>query len=435
MSKGRSFGVAWLAAIALAACAGEPSPPIETSFGPSPQLPPPQPQGMIPVMKTARAGAWPAGAAPAAPPGFNVQRFAEGLDHPRWVYVLENGDVLVALSATETKPAKSIMAWVKNRMQRRVGAAQESPDRIVILRDADGDGQAELNQDLLDGLSQPFGLLFLEGRLYVANTDSVVRFPFTPGQTRIAAAGETILTLPNTDGHWTRNVVASPDGGSIFVSVGSMSNIAEKGMDVEAGRALILRARPDGSGAAPFATGLRNPNGMDFEPTTGALWTVVNERDLLGDNLVPDYLTEVHEGAFYGWPWSYWGANVDARVKPANPRMVAQARAPDYALGAHTAALGLVFYDGALFPAPWNGGAYIGLHGSWNRSEFSGYKVIFVPFAEGRPSGDPIDFLTGFLPNEAMTYGRPVGVAVAADGALLVADDVGGIIWRVSPAP
>jgi glucose/arabinose dehydrogenase len=419
-------------ALGAAACGSAPA-PESVGYGANPQIPAPH-KSFLPTMKTAKGGAWPAAAAPTAPAGLKAVRFAEGLDHPRWLHVLPNGDVLVSLAATEAAKPDSIRAFFQNMVQKRVGASKPSPDQIYLLRDADGDGRAEVKSLIFDGVKQPFGMAYLDGRLYVAATDQVVRVPYQLGSTaKIAAPPQKVIDLPHGPGHWTRNLLASPDGSKLYVTVGSGSNIADKGMAQEKDRAAIWTINPDGTGKTIFAGGLRNANGMGWEPTSGRLWTVVNERDELGDNLVPDYMTSVAPGGFYGWPWSYWGKTVDQRVKPQNPDMVAKALTPDYGLGAHTASLGLTFYTADLMPQ-YKGGAFIGQHGSWNRSVFSGYKVVFVPFAGGRPSGPPQDVLTGFLPNEKETYGRPVGVAVDAKGALLVADDVGGIVWRVAPS-
>jgi glucose/arabinose dehydrogenase len=382
---------------------------------------------------------WPKNKGPKAPPGFAVTRYAENLEHPRWMYRLPNGDILVSESATLPKgPDDPITQRLIGWLQRNSGAVAPSPNKIVLLRDADGDGVVDTETTFLTGLNQPFGIVLVGGHLYVANTDSVVRFPYKDGDTEITAKGEKILDLPagGYNNHWTRNVVANADGTKLYVTVGSGSNAGENGLDNEKRRADILEINPDGTGERVFASGLRNPNGLAFEPQTHVLWTAVNERDLLGDDLVPDYLTRVRAGDFYGWPYSYWGKHVDDRVSPARPDLVAKALAPDYALGAHTASLGLVFYDAAMFGAHFAGGAFIGQHGSWNRSYFSGYKVIFVPFKNGMPDGTPEDFLTGFMPepNSGKAYGRPVGVAIDRTGALLVADDTGNIIWRVAKA-
>jgi glucose/arabinose dehydrogenase len=431
------FALAAAIAVSLmagVACAEKPTLPVEQRTGPTPTLPAPQ-KSLLPTLKTPKAGAWAEGAAPAAPPGFVVNRFAERLNHPRWVYVLPNGDVLAALSSTEPKPAKSLMEFVQNLVQKRVGAQQPSPDQIVLLRDADGDGVAELQSVMIAGVKQPFGMALMSGQLYVGATDMLVRYPYKDGDRALTMPPEKVIDLPHGPGHWTRNVLPTQDGGKLYVTVGSASNIADKGMDLETGRAVILEVDPASHESRVFASGLRNANGMAIEPTTGALWTVVNERDLLGDDLVPDYLTHVQDGGFYGWPYYYWGDHRDERVPiPANARL-RPGIVPDYALGAHVAALGLAFYTAEAFPEAWRGGAFIGEHGSWNRSSYSGYKVVYVPFAEGKPAGPPRDFLTGFFASSGRISGRPVGVAVAKDGALLVADDVGGIIWRVTPKP
>lgn len=419
----------------LAACGGGPAPSPTAGYGADPAMPAPH-HRLIPVVHVAKAGGWAVGAAPAAPPGFVVTRFAEGLDHPRQLYVLPNGDVLAALSATEPGKPRSIIDTVMAAIQNYVGASEKSPNRIVLLRDGDGDGKAEVVSTLLTGINQPFGMALWDGRMYVAATDAVWRYPYQLGQTTLVSTGEKVMDLPHGPGHWTRNLLVSRDGQKLYVSVGSASNIADGGMAREARRADILEVDPDGGHERVFASGLRNPNGMAFEPETGALWTVVNERDMLGDDTPPDYLTSIADGGFYGWPYSYWDPRVDARVKPQAPQLVARAIKPDYGLGAHTASLGLAFYVAGPFPAQYRGGAFIGQHGSWNRTAFSGYKVLFVPFKGGRPSGPPQDFLTGFLRNDGKTEnGRPAGVAVDARGALLVADDVGGVVWRVAAQP
>ncbi len=426
-------------ALLLAACAGE-APPVDVTYGADPQLP--SPSGGLPVVNPATAVGWPDGAAPVAPAGFTVQRFADGLDHPRWIYVLPNGDVLVAESSTEAQQGGGIMGWIRNSVQRRAGALSESPDRIMLLRDTDRDGVVDARHVFAEDLNQPFGMVLVGDYFYVANTDAVVRFRYTPNSVRVPGRPETILELPHNagdNGHWTRNLIANEAGTKIYVSVGSVSNAGDSGMAVEEGRAAIWEFNPDGSEARIFASGLRNPVGMDWAPGTSALWVAVNERDMLGDNLVPDYMTSVQDGGFYGWPYYYWGDNRDDRIDiPANVRLQAPLT-PDYALGAHTASLGLHFYAFDAFPERYWNGAFVGQHGSWNRSERVGYKVIFVPFSQGAPSGRPEDFLTGFLNERGEAQGRPVGVAMDQTGALLVADDVGNIIWRVSndepPAP
>jgi glucose/arabinose dehydrogenase len=398
--------------------------------GPAPKLP--EPDESSSAINFSRVIGWPEGRSPAAPAGFEVNAFGTGLDNPRWIYVLPSGDVLVAEARTLPKsdrPAEIQQGLVA------AGSVGVSPNRITLLRDADGDGTPEVRETFLENLNQPFGMALVGDDLYVANTDGVLRFPYREGQTRIEAPGELILPLPagGYNNHWTRNIIATPDGQKLYVSVGSASNVGEYGMDEEVRRANILEINPDGSGEKVFASGLRNPNGMDWEPESGALWTAVNERDGLGNDLVPDYFTSVRDSGFYGWPYSYYGQNEDPRRAGERPDLVARAIPPDFALGSHTASLGLVFYDGDSFPERYRGGAFIGQRGSWNRSEFSGYRVVFVPFAGGRPSGDAEDFLTGFMadPDRGEAYGRPVGLALLRDGSLLVADDAGDTVWRV----
>jgi len=427
----------------LSACGQAAGPSPASSFGANPQLPDPHKQ-FIPTVKIAKAVGWPAGATPRAAAGFRVASFADGLDHPRWIYVLPNGDVLVA--ETNAPPRQKepsgggIRGFVTGLVMKQAGAATPSPNRIVLLRDADGDGKPEVRTTFLKGLNSPFGMALVGDKFYVANADAVVSFPYTTGQTEITAPATRVTPLPaGINHHWTKNLIASPDGHRLYVTVGSNSNVGENGLAMEKNRAAILELDLNTSGLKLFADGLRNPNGMAWEPLSGALWTVVNERDEIGDNLVPDYLTSVQGGGFYGWPYSYFGQHVDTRVKPQDPAKVAKAIVPDYALGAHTASLGLAFYDAQRFPAHYQGGAFIGQHGSWNRSTPAGYKVIFVPFANSRPVGPPEDILTGFLDDKGQALGRPVGVAVDRAGGLLVADDVGNKIWRVTstnpPAP
>lgn len=425
-----------LAVLALAACT-QAAPPAEQGYGANPQLPAPQ-SSPLPTINVARAVGWPDGAAPAAPDGFVVTRFAEGLAHPRWIYTLPNGDVLIAESSTLPSRASGVEAWIGNMMQRRGGALAGSANRITLLRDSDKDGDVDERHVFAEDLNQPIGMALVGGYFYVGNTDAVVRFPYAEGATRLEGAGEVVLRLPyheGDNGHWTRNIIANEAGTKIYVAVGSVNNIADQGMEIEEGRAAIWEMNPDGSEARIFASGLRNPVGMGWSGgDANALWVAVNERDMLGDNLVPDYITSVRDGGFYGWPYYYWGDHRDERVEiPANVRLRAPI-APDFALGAHTASLGLYFYHFDAFPARYWGGAFIGQHGSWNRSEAVGYKVAFVPFSNGRPSGDAEDFLTGFLNAEGEAQGRPVGVAMDQTGALLVADDVGDIIWRVAYA-
>jgi glucose/arabinose dehydrogenase len=393
----------------------------------------PEAPRLIPTLNEARATGWGPAGAPTAPPGFTVTRFASGLDHPRWLYVLPNGDVLAAEATTHSPPVADLRSFVEGRLERDAGANGPSPDRIMLLHARDG-GDAEKHV-FLSGLNQPFGMLLLGHTFYVANTDGVMAFPWRDGAKEITAPGRLMLRLPfhaGDNGHWTRNLLASTDGSRIYVSVGSSTNIADDGLAQEARRADILEIRPDGSGERIFASGLRNPVGLAWQPETHALWAVVNERDMLGNDTPPDYLTRVRDGGFYGWPWSYWGSHADARVAPARPDMVARALVPDYALGAHTAPLGLLFYTGNAFAPHWWGGAFVSLHGSWNRRPHSGYEVVYVPFRDGEPSGPMEPFLTGFLDANDTAQGRPVGLALDATGALLVADDVGGIVWRVA---
>lgn len=432
----KQFLFAAVAAFALTACAKAPPPP-DQGYGANPELPAPQEDGALPTLNTATAVGWPEGTAPTAPAGFVVTRYAEGLTHPRWLYVLPNGDVLVAESSTRPAEGGGIMGWIRNNVQRRAGAIADDANRVTLLRDSDGDGDVDERHVFAQNLNQPFGMVLVGGYIYIANTDAVLRFPYAAGATSVSGAGERVLEIPyneGSNGHWTRNLVANADGSKIYVSVGSVSNIADEGMEIEQGRAAIWEMNPDGSEARVYASGLRNPVGMGWAPGTNTLWTAVNERDMLGDNLVPDYMTSVRDGGFYGWPYYYYGDHRDERVAiPANVRLQAPI-APDYALGAHTASLGLHFYTASALPEQYRGGAFVGQHGSWNRSERSGYKVIFVPFADGTPNGQPQDFLTGFLDDRGRARGRPVGVATDRAGALLVADDAGDIVWRVAPA-
>ncbi|MDP3404913.1 MAG: sorbosone dehydrogenase family protein [Brevundimonas sp.] len=424
-----------LAILTFAGCAAGPIAPEGETYGPDPALVEPT-RRLLPVINIARAVGWPDGIKPVAPAGFAVQAFASGLDHPRWLYRLPNGDILVAETNAPPKPevrSGGIRGWIMGLVMKRAGAAPPSANRITLLRDADGDGVAETRTALLENLSSPFGMALVGDRLFVANADAVVSFPYVTGQTRITAPATPVAALPaGRNHHWTKSLVASPDGTRLYVGVGSNSNIGENGLDEEVGRAAIHEIDIATGTARVFASGLRNPVGMAWQPDSGALWVAVNERDELGNDLVPDYMTSVQDGGFYGWPWSYFGQIVDSRVSPPAPERVAAALSPDYALGAHTASLGLTFYDGAAFPAAYARGAFVGQHGSWNRTPRSGYKVIFVPFSGGRPSGPPQDFLTGFLTADGEAMGRPVGVQLDSAGALLVADDVGNVIWRVS---
>lgn len=424
-----------LSTLLVASCDRPADVPVETGYGATPALPEPN-KSLIPTVKVAEAVGWGKDAMPTPAPGLRVTAFASGLDHPRWVHVLPNGDVLVAESNAPPKPQKkSIRAWFQARAMKKAGAATESANRISLLRDADGDGIAETKNVFLANLMSPFGMALIGGDFYVANADAIVRFPYTEGATSISEAGVKVTDLPGLplNHHWTKNIIASPDGTKIYATVGSNSNVGENGMDIEEGRAAIWEVDLASGQKRLFATGLRNPNGMSWEPETGALWTVVNERDEIGHNLVPDYLTSVQDGGFYGWPYSYFGHHVDERVKPQRPELVAKAIVPDYGLGAHTASLGLTFYTGDML-AQYRGGAIIGQHGSWNRNPPAGYKVVFIPFSGGKPSGQHQDVLTGFLDADGKARGRPVGVTVDGQGALLVADDVGNIIWRVTAA-
>ncbi|MGB3810707.1 MAG: sorbosone dehydrogenase family protein [Parvibaculum sp.] len=429
--------LAGLSVLALAGCGDKATLPVEAGMGADPKLPAPNPT-LLPTVKIATATGWAKGATPVAARGLAVKAFAEGLDHPRWLYVLPNGDVLIAETNTPPQPGEAggIKGWIASIIMKRAGAGVPSANRITLLRDADGDGVAETREIFLQGLNSPFGMALVGDNLYVANTGAVVRFPYKTGETHIAEPGTKIADLPDgpINHHWTKNIIASPDGKYLYATVGSNSNVGENGLAAEEGRAAIHEIDLATGSSRIFASGLRNPNGLAWQPKSGALWTTVNERDEIGSDLVPDYMTSVKDGAFYGWPFSYYGQHVDVRVTPQNPDLVAKAIVPDYALGPHTASLGLAFYEASLLPAKYSGGAFIGQHGSWNRNPLSGYKVIFVPFADGMPSGAAEDVLTGFVNADGEAQGRPVGVVVDKAGALLVADDVGNIIWRVTPA-
>ena len=424
-----------MAVLGVTACGDVATLPDQADTGPQPVLAQPKPS-TIPTVNIAPAKGWPEGMTPVPAQGLAVVAFAKELDHPRWIYVLPNGDVLVAETNRPPREQSGLRSWVMGKVQKRAGAATPSANRITLLRDADGDGIAEHRSVLLRDLYSPFGMALIGEHLYVANADAVVRFAYAPGATQITTPGTKIADLPGgpINHHWTKNILPSRDGQRLYVTVGSNSDHGEKGMENESDRAAILEIDLSSGERRLYASGLRNPNGLGWEPQSGTLWTVVNERDELGSDLVPDYLTAVRDGAFYGWPYSYYGQHVDQRVKPARPDLVAKAIKPDYALGSHVAPLGLTFYQGSLLPDRFSGGAFIGMHGSWNRKPLSGYKVVFVPFAEGQPSGKLQDVLTGFVSNEGEAYGRPVGVAVDKAGALLVADDVGNVIWRVTAA-
>jgi glucose/arabinose dehydrogenase len=402
------------------------------ALGSTPTIPQAKPQG-IPTLKMPTAKGWRAGHTPTAAPGLAVNAFATGLKHPRWIHVLPGNDVLVAEALQEAGPVKTAFDYAIYSTMKRAAAIGVSANRITLFRDADGDGVGEIRETFLDQQNQPFGMALVGDTFYVGNTDGVVAFPYSEGATQITGEGRKLVDF-KAGGHWTRSLLPSPDGRKLYAGVGSLSNIGEKGMDEEEGRAAIYELDLQTGTSRIFAAGLRNPVGLAWEPSTGVLWTVVNERDGLGDEVPPDYLTSVKDGGFYGWPYCYWGQTVDDRV-PQAPDRVAKALRPDYALGGHTASLGLCWMPAGTLPGFAAHGMVIGQHGSWNRSTLSGYKVVFVPFANGRPSGPPRDILTGFLaPDEKVSYGRPVGVALGPDNSLLVADDVGNVIWRVTGA-
>ncbi len=424
-------------AIGIAGCGTEARLAVSDGTGLQPVIPKPT-TSLIPTVNVVKAKGWASGKTPIAAAGTSVAAFAAGLDHPRWLYVLPNGDVLVAETNAPVRPedAKGIKGWFFKRYQKKAGGAVPSANRITLLRDVDGDGVAEVRAALLEGLMSPFGMALVGDKLYIANSNELVRFPYVDGDTKITAPPTRVSDLPagSINHHWTKNVIASADGSKLYVAVGSNSNAAEHGMGNEAERAAIWEVDAATGHHRIFASGIRNPVGMAWEPETGALWVSVNERDELGGDLVPDYMTSVRDGGFYGWPYSYYGAHVDTRVKPERPDLVATAVLPDYALGPHTASLGLASSAGTTLPAQFERGMFVGQHGSWNRKPRSGYKVIFVAFENGKPIGAPIDVLTGFVNEAGEAYGRPVGVAIDRRGALLVADDVGNTIWRVTAA-
>lgn len=422
---------------ALAGCGDTATLPVRAGTGPHPALPPPDPS-LIPTVHIADAVGWQAGAKPTPTVGLAVAAFARNLDHPRWLLVLPDGDVLVAETNAPPKPkdATGLTGWVMKKVMARAGAGVPSANRITLLRDTDGDGRADMRSVFLQHLHSPFGMALVGDTLYVADTDALLSFPYRRGEIAITAPATRVMNLPAgpINHHWTKNIIASKDGQKLFITVGSNSNVGENGLDVEKNRARVLELDLASGHSRVYATGLRNPNGMGFQPQTGALWVAVNERDEIGSDLVPDYMTALQDGGFYGWPYSYYGQHVDTRVKPQDPAKVASAIKPDYALGPHVAALGLAFYDAQLLPQRYDNGAFVGEHGSWNRRPRSGYKVVFVPFAHGQPAGSPQDVLTGFLDTNGNARGRPVGVAVDTAGALLVADDVGNTVWRVTPS-
>jgi glucose/arabinose dehydrogenase len=434
MADPRLLIPAFAAACLVAACAAA-SPDATIGVGASPRLPAPD-KSLVPTVDIAPAEGWPQGAMPRPAPGFRVTALATGLDHPRWLLVLPNGDVLVAEASAPPQPedGKGVKGKAMKLVMKRAGSAVPSANRLTLLRDADGDGVAETRSVFAEGLNSPFGMALVGNELYVANADAVVKLPYKAGDTHASAPPVRVTELPGgpINHHWTKNLIASADGSKLYVTVGSNSNVAENGLEAEEGRAAIWEIDRASGRKRLYASGLRNPNGLAWEPQTKALWTVVNERDELGNDLVPDYLTSVRDGAFYGWPWSYWGAHVDERVQPARPDKVAQAVAPDFGLGSHHAPLGLAFADGRQ-PPPFAAGAYIGEHGSWNRKPRVGYMVSFVPFAGGKPAGPPVEFLGGFVSPDGKAWGRPVGVVIDRAGAVLVADDVGNSVWRVAP--
>jgi glucose/arabinose dehydrogenase len=427
-----------VAVLALAACGkSESQTNSPVGYGYNPSLPAPK-KTLLPTVKVAPVARWAEGATPKAAPGFQVKAFASGLDHPRWLLALPNGDVLVAESngPGEKKKGFNIKDWVQGKLMAKAGAKTPSANRISLLRDADHDGVAETKTAYLTRLYSPFGMALIGDTLYVANADAIVAFPYVAGATSITAAPRKVADLPGgpINHHWTKNIIASPDGSKLYATVGSNSNVGENGMAAEERRAAILEIDLANGSSRVFASGIRNPNGMGWNPATGQLWTAVNERDEIGNDLVPDYMTSVKDGGFYGWPYSYYGQHVDKRIQPQRPDLVAKAIVPDYALGSHTASLGLTFYEGSAFPERYKNGVFIGQHGSWNRKPPAGYKVVFVPFVGGKPAGQPEDILTGFLNGQGEAQGRPVGVTVDNAGALLVADDVGNVIWRVTAA-
>ena len=431
------FGLLSLS-VAIIGCGSSARLPVSAGIGPTPTLPSPE-KSLIPVVNVVDAKGWAPNQTPVAAEGTTVNAFATGLNHPRWLYVLPNGDVLVAETNAPPRPddGKGIKGWFFKHFQKKAGGAVPSANRIVLLRDADGDGVAETRTVFLDSLYAPFGMALVRDAFYVANTDAVVRFPYKEGDTTITAFGAKIVDLPagTLNHHWTKSLIASSDGSKLYVGVGSNSNVAEHGMAKEEGRAAVWEIDPATLSHRVFASGLRNPVGLAWEPDNGALWVAVNERDELGSDLVPDYMTSVRDGGFYGWPYSYFGQHVDDRVEPARPDLVASAIVPDYALGPHTASLGLTWSGSTTLPRRFSHGMFVGQHGSWNRKPRSGYKVIFVPFTEGMPNGPAVDVLTGFVKENGDAMGRPVGVAIDKRGALLVADDVGNTIWRVTTRP
>lgn len=421
-----------LLALALSGCSQPAKLPESAGYGPNPDLSSYQ-TGVLPTVNVAKAVGWQEGKKPVSAPGTNVVAFAKDLQHPRWLYELPNGDILVAeTNHHEKSKGFDLKGWIAGIFMKDGGAGAESFNRITLLRDTDGDGVADQRHIFLQDLNSPFGMALVGNTFYVANVDALVKFPYEEGQTEITAAPVKVTDLPaERNHHWTKNILPNKEGDKIYVTVGSNSNVGEKGMELEQERAAIWEVDANSGQHNIFASGLRNPNGMVWEPDSGALWVVVNERDEIGSDLVPDYMTSVSQGGFYGWPYSYYGQHVDNRIKPQRPDLVAKAIPPDYALGSHTASLGLATARGNNLPDQFKNGMFIGQHGSWNRIPYSGYKVIFVPFESGKPAGKPIDVLTEFLNVDGEAQGRPVGVLVDKRGNLLVADDVGNVIWNV----
>jgi glucose/arabinose dehydrogenase len=427
--------LAVVASVFCVACRESARLPASAGFGPTPTLPTPDPS-LVPTVNIAPAKGWPDGVTPHAAPGLALHALAQGLDHPRWLYVLPNGDVLVAETDTPPTPDdnKGVKGWIAKQVMKKAGSGNHSANRITLLRDADARGVTVTRTVFLDGLNSPFGMVLVGNQFYVADTDAVLRFDYIEGETHIRTKGTKVTDLPAgaINHHWTKNLISTADGIHLYVTVGSNSNEGENRIDNETDRAAVWEVNPADGSHRIFASGLRNPNGLAWEPHTGALWTTVNERDELGSDLVPDYMTALKDGAFYGWPYSYYGQHVDTRIKPQRPDLVARAIAPDYALGSHTASFGLAYLDSSPQLPMYRDGMFVGQHGSWNRRPRSGYKVIFVPFADGMPRGLPVDVVTGFLSPNGDAYGRPVGVVLDKHGALLVADDVGNTVWRVS---
>jgi len=423
-----------IAVVATASCASPARLPVTAGTGPRPAIPPRR-EAFVPTVNYVKAKGWSDDAGPVPADGLAVQKFASGLDHPRWLYVLPNGDVLVAETNAPTRPDdnRGIKGFFFKYFSARAGGSVPSPNKIILLRDTNGDGIADTRTVFLDNLHSPFGMALVGNTFYVANTDAVVRFPYVPGETHISAPPTKVSPLPagRINHHWTKNIIATPDGSKLYATVGSNSNITENGIAQERGRAAVWEINLATGAHRVYATGLRNPVGLAWVPERNALWVAVNERDELGSDLVPDYMTSVREGGFYGWPYSYFGRHPDPRAQPQRPELIERAIVPDYALGPHTASLGLAWSGARALPSRFNNGMFVGQHGSWNRKPRSGYKVIFVPFANGMPSGKPIDVLSGFIRENGDAMGRPVGVAVDKSGALLVADDVGNTIWRV----